>query len=76
MPTGSTSSSTVLADRDDANRLMKFIVENNVDLFSLKEANECCHERPPLPGLNRSSEDSLLQPVVVRNSGHSPLVRV
>ena len=28
------------------------------------------------PGLNRSSEDSLLQPVVVRNSGHSPLVRV
>jgi hypothetical protein len=27
-------------------------------------------------GLNRSSEDSLLQPAVVRNSGQSPVVRV
>jgi hypothetical protein len=28
------------------------------------------------PGLNRSSEDSLLQPAVVRNSGQCPVVRV
>lgn len=27
-------------------------------------------------GLNRSSEDSLMQPAVARHSGHGPVVRV
>lgn len=48
-------------DRNNANRLMKLIVENNVDRYSLKEAEvsyqataDCfwgtgCYERPPLP---------------------------